>query len=223
MNFDLSKEWVIIYPQGAVPSRKCIEDLSRCIGLLAEAGGHASPKPPVIIDADTSTDSEILIVLNCEKEGPERNGFQWRAGNERIEIFGESYRGLCNGIYSFLSALGISWPAPGQELLPAGPAEDPLSFPLSDRSAYEPSRYKGNDKAGAPWRRFVPAGAEEVKKILEENEAFVAWAARQRYDVLVFPPAVFASQSGEKLKQLEKEAAEYDISLSHRFQVRADN
>ena len=78
MNFDLSKEWSIIYPAAQLPSKKPIEDLSRCLGLLARHGG-ANTSPPPIMDAYSPPDSEILIILNCLDGGAGQNGYEWRA------------------------------------------------------------------------------------------------------------------------------------------------
>ena len=132
-----------------------------------------------------------------------------------MEIYGESYRGLCNGIYSFLSALGLSWPQPGEEILPPRPDNSP-AFPLSKKSAYEPSHYEGNDMAEAPLRRFIPAPGKTVNKLnkyIKKPEAFAAWAARQRYDALVFPLALYASSANKKIQILKAHAADYGINL----------
>ena len=117
INFDASKKWVIILPSGILYSKKSTEDLSRYIGLLAGA-----PKAP-IIDSLAPAPAGPVITLDSDGGTSEQSGFYWRAGQERIEISGRSDKGLCNGIYSFLAALGISWPAQGQEILPK-PAAD---------------------------------------------------------------------------------------------------
>ena len=220
-NFDVSSEWTILVPPNAAPVRKAAEDLSRYIGLLAGSNRGRSQKAPVLIDASGSALSGAVVVLNNEDRGPIRNGFSWRVKPEWIEIHGESGRGLCNGIYSFLAALGISWPGPGQEILPSPPPKKPvgsaspsLSYPFTVDNVSEPSRYEGGDPAGAPWRRFVPAGKKTLNAILKKPEAFAAWAARRRYDVLILPLTVFASGSaGRKLKELKKSAADYDLVL----------
>jgi len=221
-NFDVSKEWVILVPPDVPDVKKAAGDLSRCIGLLANLGKNRYGKPPaalaapVIADASGTATAGPVIVLNSEGAGPERNGFSWRARSERVEIYGESGRGLCNGIYSFLSALGVSWPAPGEEELPLPVAKDPQCFPLVNDGVNEPSKYEGceGDPAAVPWRRFVPAGKKTVKNILKRSEAFIAWAARRRYDAVVFPLAVFISElSGGKLKQFRQAAGEYGITL----------
>jgi hypothetical protein len=201
--------------------KKAAEDLSRYIGLLARLNEGAALKAPALLDAHSPLPADIVhtIVLNSEGAGPQRNGFSWRAGSERIEIFGESARGLCNGIYSFLAALGIGWPDPGQEILPSPQVANLRVFTLSngagvDEGVFEPSNYKGTDLAAAPWRRFVAAGAKEVKAILKNSEVFVAWAARRRYDAIIFPLATFASRSAaKKLNELREIAAGYGIAV----------
>ena len=224
-NFDVSKEWAILFPPELIAARKSAEDLSRYLSLLGA-------RQPVISNPLEGTSAEAVIVLNSEGYGPEQNGFDWRAAPERVEIYGESVRGLCNGIYGFLAALGIGWPAPGRENLPAPAAvnpADPLKgissriYSLAIQSACEPSRYEGENSAGAPWRRFVPAGMRSVKNILKKSEAFAAWAARRRYDAIVLPLAVFAQGTfvqgsfvpgmRQKLDELKKFAAGYDIAL----------
>ena len=213
-NFDVSKEWIILSPPDIPEAKKAAKDLARYIGLLA---GEGIRKPPVLKDATGPAPSGTVpvIVLNSEGSGPEQNGFAWRAGQEQVEILGESGRGLCNGIYSFISALGISWPAPGQERLPSPTAKDSYAFPLSCDSVYEPSGYDVKNPAAASWRRFVPAGRETVKKILKKSEAFAAWAARRRYDALILPLASFVSggSTERKLEELGNFAKEYGIAL----------
>ena len=235
-NFDVSLNWTILLPPDLPQVNRAAEDLSRYIGVLAglnntgesdktrglhevhgrnEAGGR---KPPEIFDASGDAPPGPVIVLNSDGLDAAQNGFTWRIGAERVEIFGESSRGLCNGIYSFLSALGISWPAPGQEKLPSPEAKDlhgsSMTFSLTSEQIHEPSKYNGNEPAAAPWRRFVPDGKKTIKNILKKSEAFAAWAARKRYDAIVFPLGAFASgATGRKLKQLKQFAAEYDIAL----------
>jgi hypothetical protein len=208
-SFDVSKEWIILTPPDSPHVKKAVEDLSRCIGLLA--GGNRAPKFYAATDVSNPSASEAVIVLDNNEGGPERNGFIWRAGNERVEIFGESGRGLCNGIYSFLAALGINWPLPGQEKLPASTS---TCFTLARSSACESSRFEANNPAAAPWRRFVPAGKKEIQEALEKSEAFSSWAGRNRYDALVFPLETFASEKfRRKLLHLKQFAREYGIAL----------
>jgi len=221
--FDVSKEWVIFLQPDAVHAKKAAEDLSRYIGLLAGLGKNNPQKPPVITEKHNLKPAGAIIALKSENNSPELNGFTWNAGTEQVEIRGESDRGLCNGIYSFLAALGISWPAPGQENLPSrgtdlssspSPETDlSQNFPLTADEAHKPSTPEGNGSAAA-LRRFVPAGNKTLKTILKNCEAFAAWAARKRYDSIIIPLAAFRSGTARlKLKQLSQFAGEYGISL----------
>ena len=206
MTIDFSREWVIIVPPDVPQAEKAERDLSRCMGILAELNG-CNPEPPKIVNASDPMPSETAstIVLNCGNADSQRNGFAWRAKSKRVEIFGESGRGLCNGIYSFIAAMGISWPAPEQENLPKAGAV------FERDSASEPSRFEEKDPL-IPCRRFVPSGKKGLGIMLENCEAFATWTARNRYDALVIPLGAFVSE-GEKVKQLEKSACEYGIAL----------
>ena len=209
-NFDAAKEWVIIISSEIPQVEKGARDLSRCIGLLAALEGSAASPPPKILKAlDPMPSGDVpLIILNCEDRGNENNGFEWRTGNDRVEIFAESWRGLCNGIYSFLSALGISWPAVGQEKLPQ------RGTLITQTSACEPSNLIENDPVLMNLRRFVPSGKKEINRFLSKAEASVLWAARNRYDALVFPLEVLASKkTGRKLSTIKKIAPEYGIVI----------
>ena len=207
MNINYSREWQIIVPSDIPQVEKAAADLSRCFGLLAELNGGKT-KPPGIVNALEPIPSETVysIVLNSDKSDFRRNGFAWRAKSGRVEIFGESHRGLCNGVYSFIAAMGISWPEPGEEKLPkAGTG-------LIRDNTSEPSHFDEKNPLASPWRRFIPAGKSGLRKMLAKSEAFAAWAGRNRYDALVIPMAAFVSD-GQKLKQLEKYAGDYGIAL----------
>jgi hypothetical protein len=228
--FDASREWTILLPSDVGHARKAAEDLSRYIGLLAlkiadgiyadgiyTDGIYADdvPKAPLIVDAFDPAPEGAVVILSSNGHTYERNGFSWRAGEDRVEISGESDRGLCNGIYSFLAALGISWPAPGEEKLPT-PAPH-AAFTLASAAEFYSSEEENPAAANLPaaaLRRFVIAGKGEVKELLKKSEAFVEWAARCRYDAIVFPLAAYASVStGRKIKQVRQIAGEYGIVL----------
>ena len=223
--FNASKAWTILLPSDVLYANKAAADLSRYIGLLAgginnnsiHADGIGASKTPVV-DASGPAPESAVIVLSSSAHGCERNGFCWRAGEDRVEISGESDRGLCNGIYSFLAALGISWPAPGQEELPTQTtqatvkdASDARLVPLASAGEIFGSEM---EEPLIHLRRFVPAGKSEVKEFLNKGGIFVEWAARRRYDALVFPLSAYASKSaGRKLEQLRQIAEEYGIVL----------
>ena len=208
--FDVSKNWIILLPPKLPNIKKSTEDLSRYIGLLA--GGDS--KKPLIADANGSAPSCPIIALNITSESLVRNGFSWRAKPERVEIFGESSRGLNNGIYSFLAALGISWPAAGEEKLPVADTEKKPGgasiYPLARSEAHEPSCEPEQNTVAASWKRLVLSGKGEINNCLNKSEAFAAWAARNQYDAVIFPMSYGLEQ---KLKQLRLFAAEYEIAV----------
>ncbi|MDR2618793.1 MAG: DUF4838 domain-containing protein [Treponema sp.] len=212
-DFDVSKGWVILLPQDP-GVKKAAEDAARCIGLLRKQAGLSSP-PPALADASgpAPPPSVPVIVLNSEQGPAEQNGFSWRAGPERVEIYGESSRGLCNGIYSFLAALGIRWPEPGKELLPPC-ADKPAVYPLASPGASEPSRFYGTGPEKAPWKRYVIDRKNPFLKSAGKREALIAWAARNRCDALVFPlktAGKYSKSAGEYA--LAAEAGGWELSL----------
>ncbi|GHV42857.1 hypothetical protein AGMMS49546_22850 [Spirochaetia bacterium] len=192
-SFDVSKEWVILAP--LIPAvQTAAAELSSYIEKLRERAGLA-PKAPAIKDAagPAPADSVPIILLNADAGDPGRSGFTWRMGRGRVEIYGDSGRGLCNGVFDFLAALGIRWPEPGREELPPPPAQAAkktsgkpelpcAAYPLRDDRAYAPS-----DTALQNRRRLMmplTIAPEKVKP--RDLEPLVQWAARNRIDALVF-------------------------------------
>jgi len=196
--FDVSKQWTVL----ALPEVwRAAEDLARCVGLLRKrAGLPPAPAPLVDAAAEAPPPGVPIVVLNAEDARGSRggaaaggrNGFTWRAGSERAEIYGESPRGLCNGVYDFLAALGLSWPAPGREILP--PPPDGSAYPLSTAGAYRPSRDRS-------WRRVVAPAGHPALSAPGGPAALCAWAARNRVDSLVVPLryAARAARAGARL------------------------
>ncbi|MDR0998564.1 MAG: DUF4838 domain-containing protein [Treponema sp.] len=213
--FDVSRDWTILVP--ALPSvRKAAEDMARCVNLLRRLAGYPG-KTPALLDAEgpSPDDSVPLILLNAggSAEG-ELCGFSWRTGTERIEIYGDSPRGLCNGVYDFLAALGITWPAPGREELPSlpgGSSGEGILYPLRDKGAYEAS-----DPSPAKRKRLlVPVGTK-----FKDIRTLIPWAARNRIDALIFSlgDRGFRSRCAEIRKAAESyaiaiERGGWDISL----------
>jgi hypothetical protein len=213
--FDVSKDWVILVPAPAAV-RNAAEDMARCFDLLRRLAGLSGKRPPLLDAEGPAPDDTVpVILLNAGEDAEwERCGFTWRAGAERIEIYGDSSRGLCNGIYDFLSALGIAWQAPGREELPAAPEGYPgerVLFPLRDKGAYagsDPSRLERK-------RLLVPAAMR-----LNEIEALIPWAARNRIDTLIFSlgDRTFRSRGADIRKAAEAyaviiERGGWDLSL----------
>jgi hypothetical protein len=171
--FDAARDWMILAPPSPA-ARQGAAELSRYIDLLRRRAGSGR-KPPAIGDAagPAPADSVPLILLNAGEGGPERNGFAWRLGEGRLEIYGDSDRGLLNGVFDFLDALGLRWPAPDREELPPPAA----AYPLRDN--------RGR-RASAPSAAELPRLIVDKKSGAKDREALARWAARNRIDALVF-------------------------------------
>jgi hypothetical protein len=178
--FDVSLPWVILSPAGIKAAESTAADISRYIDLLRLKAGKGLP-PPELIDANgpAPDDSAPVILLNSQGGGLDRNGFTWRAGRERVEIYGDSDRGLCRGAYDFLGALGIRWPSPESEETPSPPLRDGLigsEYPLASDRAYRASSADFWER-----KRFLLRKGENQKK----QERLIRWAARTGCDALV--------------------------------------
>jgi hypothetical protein len=174
---DVSKNWAILLPLRLTAARVMGEELVRCIGLLRIAGGCILGDPPMIDALGPSPEDTVpVVVLHAEDEGDEENGFFWRAGRDRIEIYGNSCRGLCNGVYDFLKTLGFRWPGPGKETVPRGDPARPWLLPLGEAGVNVPS---GEFPAR---RRLV------IPENRPNREVLIPWAARNQIDGLVIPP-----------------------------------
>ncbi|MCL2093701.1 MAG: hypothetical protein FWH12_05835 [Treponema sp.] len=211
--FDLSKDWVLLLPTDIPHVKKASEDLSRCLGLLL---GREANKGPIILEPSSPLvcDEQAHVHLASDGEGPEHRGYSWRVGTDRVEIRGESGRGLCNGIYSFLGALGFSWPSPGEERIPQ--SKGSLAQTRIHDSSHPGGFHPPGDPALVPplgkLRRYLPAGKKELRKIVSQGEVFFFWAARQGWDALVLPLAACLSLGRRKIEQLKKAAGEFGIS-----------
>lgn len=177
IRFDVSQDWVIRIPAGIGSVKSAAEDLSHYIGLL-QSRAKVSRKPPALKDtAEKLADAQgRVILLTVQQESREKNGFSWRLRKEGIEIIGESDRGLCNGVFDFLSALGIAWPQPDTEVLPLHNAANPHEYALRESYAYHPS-------SPDTIRRRLLFGREGLTK---QWKALILWAVRNQIDTLVF-------------------------------------
>ncbi|MDR1239727.1 MAG: hypothetical protein LBK27_06410 [Treponema sp.] len=196
--FDVRKDWVIFAPFSVPAARRGGAELSAYIGLLRQRAGAENRKPPAVQDAgaDTAPDAAALILLNPGDGGSYRNGFSWRLGEGRLEIYGDSERGLWNGIFDFLGALGLRWPDPDREELPSPAAG---VYPLRESRARQVS---------APSAAGVSRLIVDEKTKPADREALIRWAARNRIDALIRP---FRDRrlKGRKLQKRAAEAADY--------------
>jgi hypothetical protein len=190
-NFDVSQDWVILIPPDMPVAKKGGDELSGAIDLLRRQS-HLVMAPPPVEDASraASGPSASLIVLNAETGEEKRGGFSWRLGRDRLEIYGASGRGLCNGIFDFLAALGLRWRRPGQGgAISRSKAETPPVLPVPDRVhpwEYPLRELKGHRPADGDLskRRRLFLDPALSPKLLE---GWIRWAARNNIDGVVFP------------------------------------
>ncbi|MDR1318559.1 MAG: hypothetical protein LBJ90_02965 [Treponema sp.] len=210
-SFDVSKKWIVLSPASVPAAGQAAAELADCISLLRSRAGLGKASP-VIEDAETFSppDSEPVILLNSGGASLDRNGYTWRLGKGRLEIYGDSDRGLCGGVFDFLSALGINWPKPGCELFPPpSPGAAAGSYPLAEDRAYCPS---ASSPSGL--RRLIIN--EKTKP--RDPESLVRWAARNRCDALVLSFRGKLLWDGTLLRPVKKyammiEAGGWDLSL----------
>ncbi|MDR2103305.1 MAG: DUF4838 domain-containing protein [Treponema sp.] len=181
-SFDVSRPWTILAPINLPAAQKAAEELSCYIEILRRRSGIPPAFPPIMDVFGTAPAETVpVILLNSESGNWERNGFTWRAAQERIEIYGQSERGLCNGVFDFLSALGLSWPEPDREILPPVSADQPVKYPMEVSRAYKPSPIGGAGDAASIQRFFMDPRAP-----LKSRKSRIIWAARNQIDVLIF-------------------------------------
>jgi hypothetical protein len=202
--FDVSKEWVILIPPQSPAGRQYGEELSRAIDMLRKQARVLMPSPG-LEDASRfgSDDSTPIILLNAEPDRKKSNGFSWRLGRDRLEIYGPSERGLCNGIFDFLATLGMRWPRPNEALsldrgrvstiLPPIDRVRPWEYPLQGTKGYQPANTHVSERR----RLFLDRTLSP-----KQREAWILWAAQNKIDGVVFPlpetAGLFAGLTGNQ-------------------------
>ncbi len=126
-------------------------DLSAPEAALAAAELEAALGPPV----------EEGIEVTLTHAGETGDGFSRRATSERIELRGDSPRGLLFGVYETLEELGEGWPWPGEHRSRRGAAR------LEDRVDHRPA---------VPGRCIVLGECA----LVQYAEDWIEWAARNR-------------------------------------------
>jgi hypothetical protein len=171
VEFDVSRPWVIL--AGTPAAISAADELSHYLTLL-RGEARLVQKAPLIIETQMLPQGNAAHLIILRHEDGIGNGFSWRLEQGILNIGGESGRGLFNGLFDFLAALGFRWIAPNQETLP--PKNNTALYALQDSYNYRPS-------TGDYRRRLLID-----KNILPgQMDAILQWAIQNRIDALVFP------------------------------------
>jgi hypothetical protein len=197
-SFDVAKDWVILSPP-LPAAEKAAAEIAHYIALLRKQAGLVQAVP-VRNALDPAPEYVPLILLNAEGENRLDTGFSWRAGYDRIELYGKSGRGLCNGAFSFLAALGVGWPEPERERLPPPSRAHPYLYDLKITRANSPSPGTAiQDRIRR--RRIIFSGGSRGDS-LKKGLSRLVWAARNKIDAAVFPAAAGPSLQDHKHARL---------------------
>lgn len=187
---------------GGFVARTAAAELAAAIGdlraaLAGRSGGTEADRAPVHpADAPAPEEGVPIIVLNA---GDSSDGFSWRAGSDRVEIYGDSPKGLLNGVYDFLGALGLRWDTPGPPILPAMPS--PVVV-LPRSGAYEPDA-EGSEvsiPAERPGSRLGATTAELIRWAASGKASAVYLADRRRARALDERTAAAARDFGVEIE-----------------------
>ena len=177
--FDVCKPWIIAISTRVRPSFFIAVELANYLGLLRQRSGNTTLKAPEIMEASTVPAglSLPIIFLDSSDYSYEYNGYSWRIGSDRVEIYGESRRGLCNGVFDFLANLGIQWTDLDKETLPDPQTDKQGFYSIDNLSAYCPS----SANIIQPRSLIIKS-----KTSFKKQEKLLQWAARNKVDTVVF-------------------------------------
>jgi len=204
IEFDVSRPWIILRTGGEIAATAA-DELARAVASLRDRGRVPGGRPAVM-DAEQAAVAEEtpLILLSSDPgsvdpgpgdpvdaaepadpaepaEGSVPDGFAWRAGESRIEIYGGSERDLLYGTLDFLEALGFRYlfPGPGGIVLPR-----PASASRGERGAAA-SRFPVARARSGGKPRFAGRGLEIGAGIgAREAAEWVEWAGRNRLNFI---------------------------------------
>jgi hypothetical protein len=138
-------------------------------------------------------DGEVEIALSHD-EGV-ADGFRRRAAPRRVELHGDSPRGLLFGVYQTLEELGASWQWPGERPEPARGRR------LEEQLEHAPS---------LPGRCLVLGESA----LVEDAESWIVWAARARLNSLFVHVSTQAAPVGAAPEAAWRERREEALPLA---------
>ncbi|MDR2807685.1 MAG: hypothetical protein LBB43_01610 [Spirochaetaceae bacterium] len=177
--FDVCKPWIILVSVRVRISSSVAAELAHYLDVLRRQAGNTTLKMPAVKEvSNVPAGMDIpVIFLDSADYRYEYNGYSWRIGSDRVEIYGESRRGLCNGVFDFLANLGIQWDDPDKEILPKPQADRTGIYSVDSLSAYCPSSEHISRR-----RALVIKSKLSIKK----QEKLLCWAVRNKIDTVIF-------------------------------------
>jgi hypothetical protein len=150
---------------GQYPSQMVDIDPTRGWRLAADLSNPTVALAAAELEAALGRPGEDLIEISLSHAGGTGDGFRRRARPARVELHGDSPRGLLFGVYRTLEELGLSWPWPGQK---RGRAQGAQLEELIEDAPTVPGRCL----------------ALGERALLEDAESWIVWAARNRLNAL---------------------------------------
>lgn len=215
--FDASRLWTIIAPPrpaAAIPEAEeaaagtAVRELREAIASLRSAAGLDLGPPPVVGAAEAAPEDGVpIIVLNAEAYDDSLfsrdDGYAWRAAEDRVELCGNSWKGLLNGTMDFLGALGFRYAAPG---FPPGlpSASGAESDRTSPRIAMERNRGLGRPRFKVR-RLLIPEGFPG-----DQLAPWISWAGRNGLNGLSLPAP---AGGGKALAEMVREARSWGMAI----------
>jgi Domain of unknown function (DUF4838) len=173
-------------------------DLDLSVGWRL-AGDLSTPEAALAaseLDAALGPAGEEGVEIALSHEGGVGDGFRRRAAADRLELRGDSPRGLLFGAYATLEELGAGWPWPGER---------------------PPSVGKGRieqdvEEAPALAGRCLVLGE---RALVEDAESWIVWAARNRLNTLFVHVSTEPDPAGAAPEAAWRKQRERAVALAH--------
>ena len=195
MELDVSKNWVISAAKSCAAAS--VKDLAAVIAALRRKAGCAGGAPECF-DAESGAPADAAeIIVNCDL-GSRKNSFAWRAGAERIEIYGHSLRSLDNAIFDFIAALGVHLDGAQGLTLPQPVAAAVYALQKKSEHTHHDAAQK-------------TLCIKQIHNYIE-TRTLILWAAHHSIDEIILSLQPRCSEKEQKM--LEKLCAEYHLEIA---------
>ena len=136
------------------------------------------------------------VAFELVESGASGEGFRWEATADAVTLEGVGPRGLLNGVFGLLAALGLRWPWPGRAVRVG---DGPLA--VAESVEEEPI---------VPERCLVLG----QRALLEAGEEWIVWAARQRLNTIFVHVGPGRAPFGAANERLWRERRERLVALA---------